>query len=100
MQICRPELAISRAIDVWESRGGDVVRQGVEPDIHAVAGVVRHWHARLEAGARNRKVAQAAAHEALDLVAPGFRGDEFRMLVVELQQPVLPGGEAEEIARL
>ncbi len=52
----------------------------------------------LEAGARDRKGLQAALDEAQDLVAARRRHDEAGILLVELQQRLLPGGQAEEIA--
>src|SRR3546814_17614309 len=43
---------------------------------------------------------EAALHEADHLVAPAGRQDEVGVVVVELQQPLAPGGEAEEIGLL
>src|SRR3546814_14731057 len=43
---------------------------------------------------------EAALHEADHLVAPAGRQDEVGVVVVERQQPLAPGGEAEEIGFL
>ena len=68
MHVGRPERPARRGL-VREAAGGDVVVQRVQPDIHHVAGRVRHRDAPAEAGAADRQVVQPAAHEADDLVA-------------------------------
>ena len=48
-----------------------------------MVGAVRHLHAPVEAGARDRQVGQAALDETEDLVAAGFGPDEVGPLLVE-----------------
>ena len=59
--------------------------------------VARHGHAPIETGARNRKIVQPALDEAHHLIAAGFGRDKIGMRVVIGQEPVLPGGELEEV---
>ena len=63
-------------------------------------GVVRHLDAPVEGGARDRQIPQAAFHEADDLVAARVRPDEIGLAFVQREQPVLIGGELEEVALL
>ena len=99
VQVGRPVLP-QRIAGVGIAARGDVVGERVQPDIHDVLGIARHRHAPREAGARHREVLQAALHEADDLVAPAVRRDEARVLVVEVEQPVGPGRQLEEVGRL
>jgi hypothetical protein len=80
-------------------------RQGVEPDVDHVPLVPGNGDAPGDAGAADAQVLQEAAlaaggHELLHLVQPEIRLDELRVLLVELDQPVLVGLEPEEIALL
>src|SRR5262249_27671019 len=59
-----------------------------------------HWNTPTERGPADRQIAQAAAHEADDFVPARRRRDKFWVLFVELQQAILPRGQAEEVGRL
>ena len=100
MHIGRPVLPVRLAL-VREADAGDVVGQRVEPDIHHVLGVVRHLHAPIEGGARDRQILQPRLDEADDFVATRVRTDEVRLLLVELQQagPDRPTGGRNSSAR-
>ena len=63
-------------------------------------GVVRHLDAPVERGARDRQILQAALHEADDFVAARIRPDEIGLALVQREQPVLIGGQLEEVALL
>ena len=78
----------------------NVVGQRVDPDIHHVLRIAGHLDAPVEGGARDREILEAALDEAHHLVAAGVRADKVRLLLVELQELVLIGGELEEVAGL
>ena len=63
-------------------------------------GVVRHLDAPVERGARDRQIPQSAFDEADDFVAARVRSDEIGLAFVQRQQPVLIGGQFEEVALL
>src|SRR4051794_36559492 len=69
MQIRRPKLP-ARRLFVRKSASGDIVIQGVEPDIHDVPGSARYWDAPAETRTADRKIVQSATHETQNLVAP------------------------------
>ena len=80
--------------------GRDVVVEGVEPDVDRVLRVARDGDAPLDRGPGDAQVPEPAPDEARDLVEPALRPDEFRMLLVELEKPVLVGREPEEVGLL
>jgi len=100
VKIGRPQLRVVRRSDIGIADGGDVVGEGVEPHVHHVLLVPGHRNAPGETGPRDGQILQAAADEAHHLVAPALRCDEVGVVLVEFQQAILPGREAEEIARL
>ena len=59
-----------------KARGGDVIRQRIDPDIDDVPRRVRHRDAPVERRARDRQILQAALDEAHDLVAALRRQEE------------------------
>src|SRR6185437_6292508 len=61
---------------------------------------IRHRHSPAEGRARDREVPETGPDEADDLVAPAFGLNEFRVGLVELQQPVLVGGKPKKVALL
>ncbi|OQB51161.1 MAG: hypothetical protein BWX98_02568 [Candidatus Aminicenantes bacterium ADurb.Bin147] len=77
-----------------------VVVQGVIPDINRVGRVPRNGNAPLDRRPGDAQVLEAAADEARDLVHPALRPDEPGMVPVMIEQPLLEGGEAEEIRLL
>ena len=100
VQIGRPVASKARAVGVGIVDRGDVVGQRVDPYIHDVPGIARYTHPPVEGRARHREILQAASDEARHLVEPFPRQHEIGMTCVELEQPVLVGGQAEEIALL
>lgn len=89
----RPVVAVADA--------GDVGQQGVEPDVDGEPLVERHADAPVLAGAGDVDVAQPVVlDQADDLVAARLRLNEVGMLREVLQEPVLKGGQAEEVALL
>ncbi len=57
VQVHRPEAGI-RVRRIGEAGHAEIVREGVDPDIHDVAGMLRHRHAPIEIGAADREVVQ------------------------------------------
>ncbi len=76
----------------------DVIRQGVNPDIHDVLFITRNRNTPVECRARNRKVFQTRLYEAHDLVATFRRHDEAGILFVKFKKLVLIIGQTEEVA--
>ena len=85
---------------VREAGAGQVVVQGVDPDVHDVLRVAGNGQAPVEGRAADGEVLQAAADEADDLVAPRPRPHEVGVLLVEREEPLPVGREAEEVAFL
>src|SRR3979411_311717 len=85
---------------VGKSDAGDVVGQGVDPDIHDVLWIAGNLDAPIERGARNRQISQSAFDEADNLVLARVRADEIRLAVIKRQKLVLISGQFEEIALL
>jgi hypothetical protein len=96
----RPEL-LAQVLPV--SRVGQrtqVVDQRVYPDIGDLPFVPRDGHTPRLAGAADAEILQAPLDEAARLVVAETRQDEIGALVVEREQPLLVGREAEEPVRL
>ena len=74
----------------------EVVDERVGPDVGDLIRIPRDRDAPRLARAADREVAEAARDEAARLVVTELRQHEVGPLVVELQQLVLVGGEAEE----
>ena len=70
---------------IGKADAGNVVGQGVDPDIHDVLGIAGHLDAPVEGGSRNRQVPQAAFDEAHDFVLARIRSDEIRLRLVQLE---------------
>ena len=103
MHISWPETLILLGIHIRIAERGDVIGQGIEPDIHDMAFMgaitgIRHRHAPIEGGPGDRQILEAALDEAQHLIAPGGRADEIRVSLVKCQQAFLPGRQTEEIA--
>ena len=100
VHVGRPERAVVRGVGVGVAERGHVVGQRIQPDVDHVLRVVRHRDSPAKAGARHRQILQSALDEADHLVAPRGWQYEVRVRLVVTQQRLLPGREAEEIARL
>ena len=99
VQVGRPVALELVAVGVGKAGRGDVVGQRVDPDIHDVLVIAGHPHAPVEGGARDRQVLQAAATKLATSFRRSFGSTKFGPLV-ELEQLVLIGGQAEEVALL
>src|ERR1700722_16455687 len=99
MHIGRPVVPVRIAL-VRKADAGDVVGQGIDPNIHDVLGGARYLDAPIERGSRNRQIPQAAFDEADDFVLARVGTDEIRLALVQRQELVLVGGQFEEIALL
>ena len=77
-----------------------VVDERVGPDVRDLALVPRQRNPPRLAGARDAEVAQAACDERARLVVAEVGQDEIGPLVVEREQPILVGGEPEEVVLL
>ena len=73
-----------------------VVDERVRPDVGDLLRIPRNRDPPGLPGPADREVAQATGDEALRLVRPKRRQDEVGPLLVELEQPILVGGEPEE----
>ena len=94
MEIRRPVMGVllSTAVGMIPD-AGDVVGQGVQPDVHHMIGIEIHRDSPFEGGAGNTEIGQSRLEEIVDhLVAAGIRLDEIRILLVILQQLVLVFG--------
>ena len=98
--IGRPQVSIERAVRIAD--GGDVVDEGVEPDIGHVLVVEGQRDAPLKPrpGAADRQVLQGLAQEPQHLVPVALRLDEVRMLLEVLDQPVLVLRHPKEVVLL
>ena len=88
VQVCRPELIVVMVGFVAVAQCGDIVAQGVHPDVHGVLGVKRHRNAPLDRGTGNAGVLQALLDEGDHLVLAALGLDKLGVLLVELQQAV------------
>ncbi|MBA7694301.1 hypothetical protein ES703_102908 [subsurface metagenome] len=80
------------------AHGGNVVGEGVEPDVVDIVGVEGQLHAPGQPGLgpRDAQVPQRLAQKAQHLVAPGIGLDEPGVLPDVLDEPLLVGRHAEE----
>ena len=85
---------------VGVARGGDVVRERVEPDVADVLRVPGQRDAPVERRPADREVLEAAADRRQDLVPPGLGLDRFGVRLVVLEEALGVGGEAEEVVLL
>ena len=99
VQVGRPEMR-ARIRVVGKAGGRQIVGQRVDPDVHHVPLVAGDPDAPVERVARDRQVLEPALDEAHHLVPPLLRADEGRIRLVMRKQPVLIGGEAEEVGLL
>ena len=74
-----------------------VIREGVEPHVDDMIGVVGDGHAPFEGATADGKVAQATAHESHYFIASRFRTNKSRILLVVLQQLVGKFRKLEEV---
>ena len=101
VQICGPIFSIQAVVVGIEAQLGNVVGQGVQPNVYHVLFVKGDGNAPLEAGAGYAKILQAGKQEVLQhLVGAAHRLDEFRMGLDVLNEPVRILGKPEEIAFL
>ena len=97
VQVGGPVALEHRGVGVREADTGQVVGQGVDPDVHDVLGMVGNRHAPVERGARDRQVPQAPRDEADHLVAPDVGSDEVGVGLVVREQPVGVFRQLEEV---
>ena len=79
---------------------GDIVAQGVHPDVHGVLGVEGDGDAPLDRGAGDAGVLQALLDEGDHLVLAALGLDELGVLLVQLEQAVGVLAGAEEVGFL
>ncbi len=85
VQVGRPEtLEYPVFLQVVDS--GEVIAQGVEPDIDGLVFVTRDRHTPLDRGAGDAQVLQPHFDERDHLVHPRFGDDEIRIFFIEFQQ--------------
>ena len=99
VEVGRPP-SVEGGLVVREAGAGEVVGQGVEPDVDAMRLVARERDAPGRARAADAEVAQAIAQPAEHLVAEVLRLAEGRVLGVQPLEALLVGGEPEEVVVL
>src|SRR5262245_40065798 len=100
MDVRRPVAPEAGRLAVGPAKGGEVVAQGVHPDVEDVARVIRQWDPPAERASRDRQIAYPLAELADDLVAPAVRLEEVRVRLDVLQHSRGVPGQAEEVTRL
>ena len=88
VDVGRPEFLIIGIVFRAVAHGGDVVGEGVEPDVYHVLGVKIHRDTPSEAGAGDAQVVQAVFDEVDHLILAAFRLDEVGLVLVKLQEAV------------
>ena len=100
VEIRRPEIFILLVVVPVRivATEGDVVGQRIEPHIHHMLGIKFYRDAPCEGGAGYAQVLKAGLQEIVDhLVLPGFRLNEFRVLLNIVEQPIGIFAHTEEI---
>ena len=83
------------------AQGGDIVGEGVQPDIDHMAVVKAHRDAPLEGGTGDAEVLQAGFQEVVDhFLFPGLGDDEVGVFLDVLHEPVLVFAHPEEVGLL
>ena len=77
VNVGRPEFLEFIGVFVREPHAGNVVGQGIDPDIHHMGVVAGHLDPPIESGARDRQIPKAPLHEAHHFVAAALRADEI-----------------------
>ena len=96
-----PELLELGIVFLEISESGNIVCEGVEPDIDNVAFCFFYWDAPIEGGSGDAKIVEARLEEVVDhLGFAAFWGDECRILVVEFEKIVDIFAASEEIGWL
>ena len=75
---------------------GEICQQSVSPNIGNMAFIEGQRNAPIEGRTGDGKIFQAALNEGYDFVLTGFRTNEIRVFLVELQQRLLEFGKLEE----
>ena len=86
-------------VQVAVAERGQIVGQGVPPDVDDLVGVVRHGHTpATRAGGRpgDAEVLESGADECQRLVAPGRRVDAYEIGLEDLENLIFVAGEPEE----
>ncbi|OPZ58837.1 MAG: hypothetical protein BWY88_00921 [Synergistetes bacterium ADurb.Bin520] len=96
----RRPVALPKPSLVGVAQGGEVVDEGIEPDVDHVPGVLRHGHTPRNGGPGNGLIHQTSPDEADDLVVspPGLH--RLGVGLIERKQRGGVFGQAEEIALL
>jgi len=77
--------------------GGDVIDEGIEPNVHHVPGLDRKGNAPVEGGPGNADVFQAGIEKAQDFVPADVRQDPNPTLLDRLADRLGVAGEGEEV---
>ena len=93
-----PEFLVETVVVRAPAEGGDIVGEGVEPDVDDVLFVDRHRNAPVEGGAGDAEIFEPALDEVHHFIAAAFRHDEVWMLVDVFQELILVVAHLEEIA--
>ena len=93
----RGAASVRFALRFAEPQGRGIVEQGVDPDVDHVPGIVGHGHAPAQIRAAHGDVLETLAEPSQDLVPPGLRAHEVRLLGEEGLQPIAIGAEAKVV---
>ena len=83
VQISRPELVVKSCIRRTKTQRCDVIREGIEPHVNHMLGIVRHGYTPGERAAADGKIAKPGAYEGHHFVSPRLRPNEVRLLGVQ-----------------
>ena len=96
MNICRPVLIVLLAV-VRSAESCNVVGKRVYPYVHNVLRIIRYRNTPVECASGYTEVFESLLDEASHLVPSCLRFEEFRMLIVELEDLVCIVGKLEEV---
>src|SRR5882762_1164752 len=97
VEVGRPQPLVAR---LGESRGGQIIDQGVEPDIDRLVRIAGEGNAPRQSLAGDRDVLQPVFNQAHHLVAPDLRLDAELAGRDELEEPLAVRAEAEKVIAL
>ena len=82
------------------THGREVIRQGIEPDVHDMRGIVRHRNAPSERGPADTQILESGLQEGHHLVPTNRRNQELRVVLVVVEERLLKRREPEKITLL
>ena len=96
VNICRPVLVVFLTV-IRSAESCDVVGESIDPDIHYMLWIIRYRDSPVECASGYTEVFESLLDEASHLVSSCLRLEEFRMLIIELENLVSIIRQFEEI---